>query len=50
MWDEVGNASGTRWTIDVYGRTFEYIGWDAKDMDWLGEGAVVLEFVVNRQE
>lgn len=48
LWEEVGAETGTSWSCEASQRTWEHLGWDEKDMFWLGEGANVLEFVITR--
>ncbi|ESZ99047.1 hypothetical protein SBOR_0581 [Sclerotinia borealis F-4128] len=48
MWDEVGKETGTEWRSEAWLRTWEDMGWDAKDSAWMEPGDMVLDFVVTR--
>jgi len=50
MWDEVGEATGTKWKTEAWLRSWEHVGWDANDQKWLGENDRVIDFVVTRLE
>ena len=48
MWDQVGSETGTKWSSNAQLKTWEEIGWDPKDTEYLGADARIIQFVVNR--
>lgn len=48
MWAEVGLATGTKWEVEAWMRTFEEMEWSAEDAKLMEEGIRVVEFVVRR--
>ena len=50
LWQQVGKKTGTRWESEASLLTWEEIGWDPDDTEYLGGDARVIRFVVNRLE
>lgn len=48
LWEEVGQATGTRWECSSWLKSFAEIGWPDEDAKWMEEGARIVEFVVKR--
>ena len=48
IWDRVGRETGTRWESRASLMTWEEVGWDPKDTEYLGIAARVIHFVVTR--
>ncbi|KAI1387536.1 uncharacterized protein F4822DRAFT_285658 [Hypoxylon trugodes] len=46
--EEVGAATGTKWETQAWLRTFEEMGWDAKDGAWMEPDVRIIEFVAKR--
>ena len=50
LWEEVGEATGTRWETQTRLLNFEALSWDPKDQTLLEDGARVIDFVVTRMQ
>lgn len=50
MWERVGRETGTKWECEAVLLTWEEVGWDPKDTEYLGDDARIIQFVVNRRE
>ena len=48
IWDRVSRETGTRWKSNASLMTWEEVGWNPKDTEYLGSAARVLQFVVTR--
>lgn len=48
LWDEVGRATGTKWEVEAWLRTFEEMEWRAENAKLMEDGIRLLEFVVRR--
>ena len=47
IWDRVSRETGTRWESKASLMTWEEVGWDPKDIEYLGSDARVIQFVVS---
>ena len=50
IWDEAAKGTGTKWKSEAELKTWEEVGYDPKDLAYMGEDARILQFVVNRVE
>lgn len=50
MWDQVEKGTETKWLCEAQLKTYEEMGWDPKDIEYLGENSRVIQFVVNRTD
>ena len=48
IWDRVSRETGTRWESKASLMTWEEVGWNPKDTEYLGSAARVIEFAVTR--
>lgn len=48
MWQDVGEATGTKWETQTWLRTFAEMGWDPNDTAWMEPDVRLLEFEVKR--
>lgn len=42
------NETGTEWWCEAQLKTYEEMGWDPKDIEYLREDSRVIQFVVSR--
>lgn len=48
MWRQVGVETGTKWETECHFKSWEELGWDTKDVAYLGPNARFIEFHVIR--
>lgn len=50
FWNQVGNETGTKWKTQAWMKSFEQMGWEAKDGAWMESGVAIIEFAITRLE
>ncbi|KAL2036564.1 hypothetical protein N7G274_010701 [Stereocaulon virgatum] len=48
IWNVVGQETDTKWECEACLKTWADAGWDPKDVEYLGDDARILQWVVNR--
>lgn len=48
LWEEVGEATGTKWEVQAELWTWEETGWNGGELRYMGDCARILQFVVSR--
>jgi len=48
IWNSVKKETGLKWSCEL--KTCEEIGWDPKDVEYLGEDSRVIQFVVSQTD
>lgn len=48
IWDRISRETGTRWESTASLKTWEEVGWNPKDTEYLGSAARVIQFSVTR--
>ncbi|KAL9084831.1 MAG: hypothetical protein Q9165_007899 [Trypethelium subeluteriae] len=50
MWDQVGERTGSKWICESEMKTWEEMGWEPKDTEYLGQDARMILWVAKRSE